>query len=109
MKKHIPHSTPVYFLTGSFKRTALILLLMMSSFSLSSCFKNFYQTNTKNSASDAEAMKTLKDPNKYFIIHFKDAELELKNIAASESIIEGDVTEIQDTTHLLYLSPPANS
>jgi len=122
MKKHIPnpaiifrrlHWPPVYFLTGSFKRKAVILLLMISSFSLSGCFKNFYQTNTKNSASDSEAMKALKDPNKYFIVHFKDAELALNNIAASDSIIEGDVTEIENTledpSRLVYPSAPANS
>jgi len=119
MKKHIPHPSiifrrlhwpAVYFLTGSFKRKAVILLLMISSFSLSGCFKNFYLTNTKNNAADPEVMSALKNQNKYFVIHFKDdARFALKNFAASDSIIEGDVTKLVDPPFLLYHSPAATS
>jgi len=118
MKKYIPHPAkilrlllwlPVYFLTGSFTRKAVILLLMISSFSLSGCYLNFYTANTKNSASDSEAMKALKNSRKYFIVHFKDADFRLNNIAASDSIIEGDLTIIEDLSVLLYLAPHPNS
>src|SRR5260221_14204190 len=117
MKKLVPHPAiifrslfwlPVYFLRSSFKRKTAVILIL-SFFSLSACFKNFYLTNTKYTVADSVVAMALKNPNKYFIIHFKDAELALENVSASGSIIEGDLEKIAYTSRLLYHSPAENS
>ena len=75
----------------------------------SSCFKNFYLTNSQKSFSNSEAEKINSDPNKYLIIHFADQALELTKYTITKDSIVGELNKIEIPEHLLYLNPEENS
>lgn len=74
-----------------------------------SCFKNFYFTNSKKAFTKTEAEIVNSDPNKYVIIHFSDQNLELTKYTITTDSIRGEVNKIEIPEHLLYLHPNEGS
>jgi hypothetical protein len=74
---------------------------------LSSCFLNFYKTNTKASI-DATTASRLSSENKYFIIHFANSTNGLENAHVSNDSLYGTIV-LLTPEHSNNLYPVANS
>lgn len=96
---------PVIFIFR--KRRNLFMLLFCVVIIFSSCFLNFYQTNTKPST-DAQTLQKLKAENKYFIIHFKNATKGVDTLTISGDSVYGKIIELP-TLHSGHLNPVAGS
>jgi hypothetical protein len=82
-----------------------ILTLTCISLLTTSCYKNFYYTNTQKAFTKIEAEKVNDDPNKYVIVHFSDQTLELTKYSITIDSIVGEINKIEIQEHLLYLNP----
>ena len=74
---------------------------------LSSCYVNFYRTNTKPSI-DAAAVSKLKSENKYFIIHFSNGINGLEQAYVNGDSLYGKIVTLIPE-HLKYLHPDSAS
>jgi|GEM_PF-4764419 len=81
------------------------MVLMLTSILSTSCFKNFYLTNSKKVFTKTEAEMVNTDPDKYVIIHFSDQNLELTKYTITNDSIIGEINKIEIPEHLLYLNP----
>ena len=90
-----------------FSKTLVILLSI--TILTSSCFKNFYLTNSKKSLSTDIAERVQADNNKFVIIHFSDKTFELTKYTITNQAIEGDINKIEIPEHLIYLNPEESS
>ena len=82
------------------------LLVFFIVITLSSCYLNFYRTNTKPSI-DAATASRLKLENKYFIIHFSDTTYGLQNISVSGDTLHGSLVSLP-AEHSRYLHPASD-
>jgi hypothetical protein len=90
---------------ASFEKMGVCLLLLILMIPFSSCYRNFYSTNTKDPIKDPAVWADLKDQNKYYILHHSDQISALKNISVHDSIMEGDISKIDEMNHLKYEIP----
>jgi hypothetical protein len=74
--------------------------------SLSSCYLNFYRTNTKPSIDEA-AIERLSSENKYFIIHFPNSTKGLEEVSLKGDTIQGKIV-VLPPEHSKYLHPNPN-
>lgn len=65
------------------------LILLVYSFMLTGCFKNFYSVKTDTSYNNLETI--LKDPEKTVIVHFTDKDVELKSAEIDIEGIKGTI------------------
>src|SRR5215831_3832978 len=75
------------------KRKTVYILLCFLMATLSSCFLNFYRTNTKPSIS-TDTISKLNSEHKHFIIHFSNSINELKDVYIANDSIYGKVLSI---------------
>jgi hypothetical protein len=73
---------------------------------LSSCYLNFYRTNTQSSI-NADNISRLKSENKYFIIHFSDTICGLKEVYLNGDTLYGTLISLPEE-HAKYLHPKSN-
>ena len=85
------------------------MVLMLISMLSTSCFKNFYLTNSKKVFTKTEAEMVNTDPDKYVIIHFSDQNLELTKYTITSDSIRGEVNKLEIPEHLMYLHPNVGS
>jgi hypothetical protein len=86
-----------------------VMLLSFITVLSTSCFKNFYLTNSKKVFTKIEAEIANTDPNKYIIIHFKDQNLELTKYTITTDSIIGEINKLEIPEHLLCLTPNESS
>jgi hypothetical protein len=98
---------PVLLLFIKRKRKSGIVYLLIVSLLGSGCFYPFYSTNTKSSINDS-TLASLKNSNKYFIVHLKDGDYALKNISVNDTLIKAEVEPISPE-HANYLNPAPES
>jgi hypothetical protein len=84
-------------------------LLMFLMILFSSCFRNFYSTNTKDPIKEPAVWADLKDQNKYYILHNSDKISALRNITITDSIMEADIYQIDEVNHLKYEIPDSGT
>lgn len=89
------------------KRRIIYLLALFIIITLSSCFLNFYRTNTKPSI-DASTASALSSEHKYFIIHFANSTNGLENAYVRNDSLYGNIVAVSPE-HLHNLHPRANS
>ena len=82
------------------KRNAYVFTFLIL-FTLSSCYLNFYRTNTKPSI-DAGTVSKLSSESKYFIIHFKNSTNGLENVYVKSDSLYGTLVPLP-TAHAKYL------
>ncbi len=97
---------PLYFIWRKKKKAVTIMLLVIVSFTISSCFLTFFNTNTKPKA-DSDLLQKLQLEQKVFIFHFKDSIVELKNIKIKNDALEADIIPLSKD-HQEYLDPKIN-
>lgn len=85
---------------GKYTLYGCIFLVLLS---LSSCYLNYYSTNTRASI-DANTMTRLKSENKYFIIHFFNSTYGLEDMYVEGDTIHGKLVGLTNK-HLKYLHP----
>jgi hypothetical protein len=93
---------PLFMLLRKRKKTAYVLIAI-SAFTLSSCYLNFYRTNTRSSI-DASAATKLQSENKYFIIHFSNNTNGLEQVYIDGDSLHGKIVQLPEE-HSGYLSP----
>jgi hypothetical protein len=95
---------PLYFFWRKTRKTTVVVSALMIVV-LSSCFLNFYRTNTKNSI-DANTLKNLQTSSKYFIIHFtnNNKAFGLAGVSVNGDKLEGNLVELPEE-HKKYLYP----
>lgn len=81
---------PAIFIFQKKKRPVGIAVLLLSLLALSGCFRNYFKINSRP-VSDSSSLATLKNSDKYFVIHLRNGFFALKNISANGSRIEGDL------------------
>jgi hypothetical protein len=92
---------------NNFSKTLVVLISI--TILTSSCFKNFYLTDSKKSISTDVAERVQVDNNKFVIVHFSDKTFELTKYTITNQAIEGDVNKIEIPEHLIYLNPEESS
>jgi hypothetical protein len=75
--------------------TFIILALLMTS--QSSCFRNFYNTESARIVTEKEIL-TLTDATKSVIIHFSDMPMMARQVAVNDSVLAGTVEPIWKET-----------
>jgi len=80
-----------------------LVILIMASLGLYSCFQHFYQTNSKNAADSAE-LRDLVNTDKYFILHTDANAYAFSNPTVSNDTIKGDIAPLP-LPHQQYLAP----
>jgi hypothetical protein len=85
------------------KRSIIYLFLLFISVSLTGCFRNFYQTDTKSSI-DAATLSRLVSEKKYFIIHFSNSTNALADAYVKNDSLYGRITTLAPQ-HTGYLNP----
>jgi hypothetical protein len=90
----------IIFRKGKYTLYGCIFLVLLS---LSSCYLNYYTTNTRSSV-DANTMTRLKSENKYFIIHFFNSTYGLENMYMEGDTLHGKLVGLTNE-HLKYLHP----
>lgn len=95
------------FLVFLRNKTIFYLSLFFIIVSLSSCFLNFYRTNTNLSISASDASK-LNSEKKYFIIHFANSTNGLENAYIKNDTLYGTIVPIIPQ-HSKYLHPDIGS
>ncbi|HEX5152317.1 MAG TPA: hypothetical protein VFW07_12775 [Parafilimonas sp.] len=93
---------PALIIIRRSKKLTYVLVSFMV-ITLSSCYLNFYRTNTKPSI-DAATVANLKLNNKYFIIHFSDTAYGLQNVHLSGDTLQGSLVALPPE-HSGYLHP----
>ena len=93
---------PLLFIFFSRKKVAYVLMFLFV-MGLSSCFLNFYRTNTKSSI-DRAKMDSLRFDNKYFIIHFPGINKGLEQVSVTGDNISGKLVTLSPE-HSKYLHP----
>lgn len=93
---------PLLLIVRKKKRFAYVFALFLI-ITLSSCFLNFYSTNTK-SFIDAPTASKLSSENKYFILHFANSTNGLENVSVKNDSLYGKIVHLSPE-HLLYLHP----
>jgi hypothetical protein len=90
-----------FFRHGSF------FLLAFLAFSLSSCFRHYYQTNTTHQA-DSASMERLIAENKHFIIHTPEGPFGLNDVKANSQELSGEKDFLKATSDRL-MNPPGET
>ncbi len=85
MKKFLHFSK----ISNRLNRVSHFTFLCIVLISQSSCFKQYYQTNT-NQKTDAQTLLLLDSSRKTFIVHTPAAPFSLKNVSISSESISGD-------------------
>lgn len=85
------------------KKRMIYLFLLFISVSLTGCFRNFYQTNTKSSI-DTATLSRLVSEKKYFVIHFANSTNALENAYVKNDSLYGRITALPPQ-HTGYLNP----
>ena len=85
------------------KKKVIYLFGLLLVISLSSCFLNFYRTNTKSSI-DASTTAQLSSEKKYFIIHFINSTKGLENVFVKNDSLYGKIVPLPPE-HAEYLHP----
>lgn len=93
---------PRLFIAGNSKKTAYAITFLIV-ISLTSCFRNFYRTNTKPSI-DAATMGKLSSENKYFVIHFANSTNGLEQVSMKGDSLHGKLVPLP-LEHSKYLYP----
>jgi hypothetical protein len=86
-----------YFRHGSFVFAALLI------FSLSSCFQQYYKTNTAENV-NSQKLQQLGDLKKHFFVHTPAGSFALKNVELNNEMISGD-KETVDPKNSKFMSP----
>jgi hypothetical protein len=86
----------------------LVVLISISILS-TSCFKNFYLTNSHKELTSVEAERLNTDSKKFVIVHFSDKTFELAKYTITKQAIEGEINKIEIPAHLVHLNPEENS
>src|SRR5262249_27871282 len=74
------------------KKTAYACVFLIA-LMLSSCYLNFYKTNTKSSI-DAATASQLREKNKYFIVHFLNSTNGLENVSVRGDSLYGKIVPL---------------
>ena len=93
---------PVLIILKKRKRLAYVFICFII-ITLSSCYLNFYRTNTKTSI-DTNTVSRLKSENKYFIIHFSDSVYGLERVYLTGDTLHGELIKLP-LPHSKYLHP----
>ena len=90
------------------KRKLAYIFLCFIAFTLSSCYLNFYRTNTRQSI-DANTASRLNSERKYFLIHFNNSTNGLEEVHINGDSLYGKIVPLP-VEHSKYLYPnSANS
>lgn len=89
------------------KRIAVYIFICSIIVTLSSCFLNFYKTNTTPSI-EANTASKLSSENKYFIIHFSNSTNGLEQVHVQGDTLYGKIVQLPPE-HSLYLNPDVNN
>lgn len=84
-----------------------ILVLTLIAVSLSSCFQQFYKTNT-TSKMDAVSFEQLETQNKVFFVHTPEEIFMLKDAKLDKYVLTGKI-ESMNPKYEKYMNPIANS
>src|SRR4051812_31808285 len=93
---------PILIILRKRKRAAYVFLCFIV-ITLSSCYLNFYRTNTKSSV-DEGTVSSLKSENKYFIVHFSDSVYGLQDVYLTGDTLHGKLVRLP-LSHSRYLHP----
>ncbi|MEP7253695.1 MAG: hypothetical protein ABI683_14985 [Ginsengibacter sp.] len=95
---------PLLFIlfSRSRKKVAYVFMFLLV-MGLSSCFLNFYRTNTKSSM-DTAKVDSLRFDNRYFIIHFPGINKGLEQVSVNGDNISGKLVTLSPE-HSKYLNP----
>ena len=88
------------------KKTAYVFTFLIL-LTLSSCYLNFYRTNTKPSI-DANAVSKLSSESRYFIIHFGNSTNGLEQVYVNGDSLYGTIVPLP-LQHSKYLYPQVNN
>ena len=96
---------PTKILTAAFSIQRLVNygILIFLLISQSSCFKQYFQTNTSHKV-DSSTLGKLQDEKKKFIIQTPDTSFALHNVKLSGDSLSGEITEL-DPKHFRLLNP----
>ncbi|MEJ7766957.1 MAG: hypothetical protein WKF89_04045 [Chitinophagaceae bacterium] len=83
----------------AFPAVALLIVMM----ALSSCYLNFFRTNTKTSI-DRAAIKNIGSARKYFVVHMGNGVQGLENVSFRDDTVRGTLVPLP-LEHTKYLSP----
>lgn len=89
------------------KRNGLFIMIALLFTMLSSCFLNFYRTNTKPSI-EASTASNLISVNKYFIIHFSNSINGLEQPYVVGDTLHGKIVQLS-LEHTQEINPDVNS
>ncbi len=85
------------------KKKATIAIILLLTIGATSCYKQFYQSNTKYTT-DTDMLQKLQASNKYFILHLPERNIGLINLSIKNDIIEA--TEVLlPPSHTSELNP----
>ena len=109
--KNLPSIAPYIFFPFLIiirkKKRIIYFFVLISIMGLSSCFLNFYRTNSKPSISTTTVSK-LSSENRYFIIHFANSTNGLENVSANNDSIYGTIVPLTPE-HSKNLYPEATN
>ncbi len=84
---------PVIFLLIKKKRMKGIIIISVSLVAFSGCFKNYFKINS-NMISDSTSIATLRNSDKFVILHTKNSVYALKNISVNGNALEADLQAV---------------
>jgi len=93
---------PILIILRKRRRTGYVFVFF-TVLTLSSCYLNFYRTNTKPSI-DANTASKLQSKKKYFIIHFENSTNGLEQVHVKGDSIYGRLVQLP-AEHAKYLHP----
>jgi hypothetical protein len=106
------HATSILFLLPFLliflRRKIMYVCIFLAVISLSSCFRNFYRTNTKSSIDDS-AITSLRSTKKYFIIHFPNIIKGLEQVSVSADSISGKLVALSPEHSKNFYPNPQNN
>ncbi len=97
---------PLLFIFHKGKRTAYLFTFLVL-VTLSSCYLNYYRTNTKP-AIDATTVSKLSSESRYFIIHFRNSTNGLEQAYVKGDSLYGTIVPLP-LQHSKYLYPQVNN
>lgn len=99
-----PHViTPLFLFLKKSKAIKSITFLLIMIVVFTGCFQHYYRTNTQKSA-EAGIIDSLRNSNKYFIVHLRYNTMGLENVAVNGDKLEGNMVVLPEE-HSKHLDP----
>lgn len=83
------------------KKNIIVLLVIITFFT--GCFQHYYRTNTQK-APEVGIIDSLRNSNKYFIVHFPSNNMGIENLSVNGDKVEGNMVILPEI-HNLHLDP----